>query len=222
MTEPNQRLQKPQKPERPSPQIIQPSEDIQFPPKSLDELDRRSEGEKKREEWNALTNYVLLKAEGDRILKGLSIITALESGSEVTKEDLQSPNFKEAQKVLREWQAIFPNKEIGELAADIKARINNNIGSEVANMTTAGIEAPNGVRFDALEDYIMTLPVAEQLLKGLRQDLEEHPPSTRERARAQHFMADQNIRSPQEGIQRVNNSIQKKKDILGRLGIQVP
>ncbi len=221
MTEPTQRLQ-PAQPglERPKPQTIQPHQETPFPQASVEQLANRTETEKTEQEWKELTEYVLLKMEGDRILDGLETISALESGAPAGK--MGTPNFKEAQTVMLEWQQAFPGKELTELVMDIQTRIRNDLGKEAANLAAAGIEVPTGVKFDAIEDYLITTPRAERLLKGLSQALEEHPAATPERARAQHYLVNEKLRTPQEGIQRVRETMQKKIDILQRLGIQVP
>lgn len=207
--------------ERPKPQTIKPPEKDNFPP-SLQELAQRTEGERKEQEWKALTNFVLLKAEGDRILDGIKILQAMESGEGADVSKLRSPNFREAQGVVSEWQRAFPGKDVGEIADMIRIRIQNNIGREAGNLAAQGIEAPTGVKYEALEDYITTAPIAERLLRGLEQNTRENSPATPERARAQHYLANNGLRSPQEGIRHVQETMQNKRAILQRLGIQVP
>lgn len=222
MTEPGVHIQPVKKLERPKPQTISPAEETDSPQASIEQLAARTETERTQQEWKATRDFVLLQAEANRLMDGLSTIAAMESGQGIDAEKLKSPNFKEAQKTIAEWQAAFPQKEIAELVADIQARVQNNLGREVANMTTAGIEVPTEVKFDALEDYITTLPTAERVLKGLEQQGMEHPPATRERALSQQFMATYAINTPAEGIARVQAIMEKKRKILERLGIQIP
>lgn len=222
MTEPGARLQPLKKLERPKPHTIQPAEETEFPQASVEQLGARTETERTQQEWKATKDFVLLQAEANRIMDGLNTIAAMESGQGINAEKIKSPNFKEAQKTVAEWQTVFPQKEIAELVADIQRRIQNNLGREVANLTAAGIEVPSGVKFDAIQDFVTTAPTARLLLTGLRQSMTENPIASPERARAQRFLANENLRTPQEGIKRIEEIMQGKIDVLNRLGIQIP
>lgn len=208
--------------ERPRPLTIQPPEEDQFPQTSVEQLAARTETERRQQEWQATKNFVLLQSEANRILDGLNTIASIESGGAVDASKLKSPGFKQAQATLSEWQAIFPKKTLLELTGDIQRRIQNNLGAEVANLTAAGIEPPTGVKFEALEDYFSTLPVAEQLLVGLEASMKENPPASPERARAQRYLVNQGLSTPQEGIRHVTEIMKAKVAILRRLGIELP
>lgn len=223
MPEPKRGVQPTQKKlERPKPQTIQPADDEKFPRASVEQLAQRTESEKTQETWRALVDYTLLQMEANRLHDGLDTITALESGTGAPEGKLHSPNFREAQKLLREWQTAFPQKDILEVVSDIKTRLRNNLGKEASNLAAAGIELPTGVKFDALEDYISTAPTAEKLLRGLQEAMQEHPPATPTRARAEHFLVNEKLSSPEAGIQLVTRVMEDKIAILQRLGIQVP
>lgn len=208
--------------ERPRPQVIQKPDTETYPKALVEQLAQRTEGERIQETWKSLVDYTLLEMEANRLNDGLDTIAALESGTGAPQEKLHSPNFKEAQRLLSEWQTAFPKKDILEMVSDIKTRIRNNLGKEASNLAAAGIELPTGVKFDALEDYISTAPTAELLLRGLQQAMQEHPPATRDRARAEHFLVNEKIRSPEAGIQLITRVMEDKIAILQRLGIQVP
>lgn len=189
-------------------------------------LETNSDPETIQRVWETQKELVILAAEQKQRTAALELIAKREANPGQRFEEV--PGVLDAEELVAAYQDAHPGKSTLEILPLIQQRTDDSLRTEIAAAKKEGLPVPDATQAPLIQAYLEVEADTAKILKGLEDLAKDPQPRTKERARAEHFIARLRTENglPTENLvfvrAKANELLRLKKFELKKAGVLIP